>query len=98
MQFESGEIVNVYLHTPREKVIGILGELNAAGISIRGIDLEYYDDWISAISSGEQHLSMSDYFFPMWRVERVIRDAAEGDLPSMADRFEERTGRRLSEQ
>jgi hypothetical protein len=37
---------------------------------------------------------MSDYFLPMWRLERMMRDDGS---PSMAEQFEQRTGRPLSE-
>jgi hypothetical protein len=40
---------------------------------------------------------MSDYFIPMWRVERVARDESSGDIPSMTEQFESRTGRRIND-
>ncbi len=82
------------LHTPREKLLGILDEISPAGIFVRGIDLGYFDDWCSSIANDEPFLPMSDYFFPMWRLERMERD--EGS-PSMAQQFEQRTGRNLGE-
>ena len=36
--FEPGTPVLVYLHTPREKVFGVLLSLQPAGIALRGID------------------------------------------------------------
>ncbi len=94
MKIENGEIVVAVLHTPREKLLGIVDEINQAGISIRAIDLGYFDDWCSSIANGEDYLPMSDYFFPMWRVERITRD--EGS-PSMSEIFEQRIGRPLGE-
>ena len=67
MKIEAGESVIIILHTPREKLIGILDEINAAGVYVRAIDLGYFDDWIQAIVDGEHYLPMSDYFLPMWR-------------------------------
>jgi hypothetical protein len=97
MKIESGESVILVLHTPREKLIGILEEVNSAGIYVRAIDLGYFDDWCRSISEGEQYLPMSDYFLPMWRLERMMRDEGSEDAPSMAEQFEQRTGRPLSE-
>jgi hypothetical protein len=97
MKFETGDTVIIILHGPREKILGTLGEITSAGIVIRGIDLEYFDDWTAAIATGEPHLAMTDYFFPMWRVERVTRDEASGEVPALADHFESRTGLRLSD-
>lgn len=98
MKFESGETVIAVLHSPREKLLGILDEISPAGVSLRSIELGYFDDWCRSIASGEQHLTMTDHFIPMWRVERVSRDSADGDVPSMSEQFETRTGRRLNEQ
>jgi hypothetical protein len=89
--------VIVVLHSPREKVIGVLDEINAAGVMVRSVDLSYFDDWIRSIAAGEPHLPMDDHFFPMWRVERLTLDETSGEIPSMADQFEQRTGRKLSD-
>ena len=97
MKVEKGESVLMILHTPREKLLGILDEINPAGIFVRGIDLGYFDDWCSSIAKGEPYLPMSDYFFPMWRLERLERDDGNENVPSMAMQFEQRTGRSLGE-
>jgi len=97
MKIEAGESVIVILHNPREKLFGILHEINAAGVYLRGIDLNYFDEWTQAIANGEQYLPMQDYFLPMWRIERLTRDEASPDLPSMTDQFSQRTGLELSQ-
>lgn len=94
MKIGIGESVILILHTPREKLLGILDEINPSGIFVRAIDLGYFDDWAASIANGEEYLPMSDYFIPMWRLERMTRD--EGS-PSMTDLFEQRTGRQLGE-
>ena len=98
MKIETGDAVVAVLHTPREKLFGILDEISAAGISMRAIDLSYFDDWCSSIAAGEPYLSMSDSFIPMWRVEKITRDADDGEFPSMSEQFESRTGRSFAEQ
>ncbi len=97
MQIETGESVIMVLHTPREKLLGVLQEISPAGIFVRAIDLGYFDDWCSSIAKGEPYLPMSDYFFPMWRLERLMRDDASPEIPSMAEQFERRTGRIIGE-
>lgn len=97
MKISPGEAVIAVLHTPREKLFGILDEISAAGISLRAIELSYFDDWIRSISEGEQYLPMSDYFIPMWRVERVARDEGSEGAPSLAELFEKRIGKNLGE-
>ena len=93
MKIDSGEYVIVILHTPREKLFGILDEINAAGVSVRAIDLGYFEDWSKSIAAGEPYLPMSDYFLPMWRIERITRDEGNAEMQSMADQFEKRTGK-----
>ena len=98
MKIEPGDIVVAVLHTPREKLLGILVEVNPAGVGLRSIDLGYFDDWCRSIAAGEPHLPMTDYFFPMWRVERISRDESGGEIPSMSEQFETRTGKKLADQ
>jgi hypothetical protein len=97
MKIDAGDAVIIVLHSPREKLIGLISEIGTAGIYLRGIELGYFEDWSRAIAAGEPFLQMSDHFFPMWRIERVTRDESGGDIPSMNEQFRERTGRNLSE-
>ena len=92
-----GSPVIVNLHSPREKLWGLLYELNAAGIFLRGIDLNAFDDWTQMIVRGERNIGLSHVFLPMWRVERLTLDETIDDLPSMADRFFQRVGITVSE-
>src|SRR6186997_365444 len=98
MKIAAGEVVVMVLHTPREKLVGVLEEIGPAGVQIRGIDLGYFDDWSQSVAANEPHLAMTDYFFPMWRVERVSRDEGTEDVPSLAGQFERRTGKVFTEQ
>jgi hypothetical protein len=97
MKFDSGDSVVIILRDPREKLLGILDEINQAGVTLRAIDLSYFEDWVRSIVEGEPYLPMNDYFIPMWRVERLMRDERNGEIPSMAEQFEERTGKNLAE-
>lgn len=98
MKIEPADIVIAILHSPREKLLGIINDINTAGVTMRSIELGYFDDWCQAISADESHLNMSDNFFPMWRVERITRDEKTDDVPAMWEQFESRTGRRLEDQ
>ena len=97
MKLENGACVLIILHSPREKIVGIVHDISPAGIQIRGIDRDYFDDWSRAIAAGDDYLPMSDYFFPMWRVERMTRDESISGMPSMAEQFTERTNLRLED-
>ena len=94
---EAGAAVVVVLHSPREKCWGLLDEINAAGVFLRGLDLNAFDDWVRAVARDEPFIGLTDLFFPMWRVERLSRDESAGGVPSLAEQFEQRTGRDLKE-
>ena len=94
---ESGAAVVVVLHSPREKCWGVLDRINAAGVFLRGLDLNAFDDWTGAVARDEPFIGLTDLFFPMWRVERMARDEAAGGVPSLTEQFEKRTGRRVAE-
>lgn len=97
MKIESGETVIVILQNPREKIFGILNEISPAGIYLRGIDLNYFDDWASAIKNNEPYLPMHDGFYPMWRVERLSRDEDPFGAHSLESQFEMKTGLKISD-
>ena len=93
----SGSPVVVYLHTPREKLWGLIGDINAAGVFMRGIDLNTFDDWTQMLAKGERNIGLTHVFFPMWRIERITLDERIDDIPSLADRFQERVGLTIEE-
>ena len=97
MKIETGESVVLILQNPREKLVGILHEISAAGIFLRAIDLGYFDEWVNSIKNDEPYLPMQDYFVPMWRVERLMRDESSFEMPSMSEQFNQKTGFDLSQ-
>ena len=97
MGISEGAPVIIYLHTPREKMWGLLSELNAAGVFIHGIDLGTFEDWMMMVVRGERNIGLSHVFFPMWRVERITLDESVDDIPSMAERFYSRVGMTIDE-
>jgi len=89
--------VVLYLHSPREKVWGVLLSLEPAGIVIRGLDLLVFDDWVRQEVHGEEGIGLSTLFYPMGRVERIERDETCGPLESFSERFERQAGRPVRE-
>ena len=79
--------VVVYLHSPKERLWGLLLDLPAAGVYLRGIDLNTFEDWMRMIVRGEHNIALTHMFLPMWRVERVALDETIDEIPSLADRF-----------
>ncbi|CAN5502078.1 hypothetical protein BH20ACI3_BH20ACI3_00090 [soil metagenome] len=96
-RIQGGDPILLALHSPREKCWGILDEVNVAGVFLRGLDLNAFDDWVRAVSHDEPFVGLSDLFFPMWRIERLSRDEAGGGIPSLYEQVEQRTGRSVQD-
>ncbi len=96
-KIEANELIILIMHSPREKVWGVLHEINGAGAFIRGIDLNAFEDYMKAILHDEPFLGLNDQFFPLWRIERLSRDEPFGDIPSLNEQFEQRTGYSITE-
>ena len=90
--FGAGALVLVTLSSPREKFWGAIVDLSPAGLSARGLNLNSFDDFSDLVRAGEE-VSPAAVFFPMHRVERIELDQRNGDIPSLCERFEGKTGR-----
>jgi hypothetical protein len=89
-------IVVVSLHTPKEKLWGELIDVSNAGVTVRGIDLGSFDDFIIQVRNPEgDRMGLPTLFFPMLRIERIALDEARGSVPSLAEVFERKVGRSL---
>jgi hypothetical protein len=95
--FTPGTPVLVYLHSPREKVFGVLVALQPAGLALRGIDLATFEDFLRQEKRKEVGLGFVSLFYPMGRVERMERDETVGGIEGIADRFRRETGRSILE-
>lgn len=84
--------VIVSLHNPKEKFWGLLLCLDTCGVTVRGIDLESFDDWTREAARGGASMGLSTVFFPLHRVEKIILDERVGDIPALSNAFESRVG------
>ena len=91
LPFAAGSMVLVTLNTPREKFWGAVLAISGAGISMRGVDLNSFEDFVKLVKSDEP-VTPNAVFFPMHRVERVELDNRNGEIPSLQERFEHKTG------
>ncbi|HWW50665.1 MAG TPA: hypothetical protein VN044_02925 [Verrucomicrobiae bacterium] len=95
---EPHSIVVVSLHSPKERLWGELVDISSAGVTLRGVDLSAFDDFVSQVLHPEgDRIGLPTLFFPMLRIERVALDEARGSIPSMAEMFERKVGRSLAE-
>ena len=81
----------VTLNNPREKFWGAVLALDPAGVSFQGLELGSFEDATNLVVGGE-NVAAATLFFPMHRVERLELDLPEGNIPSLSQRFTNRTG------
>ena len=84
--FLPGSIVIVTLGNPRDKFWGMILALAPEGLSMCGIELASFEDFVVMVKDGEP-FSPAVVFFPMHRIERIELDLPDGSLPSLSQRF-----------
>src|SRR5208337_3940563 len=89
--FSPGAMVVVTLGNPRDKFWGMILALAAEGLSLTGIELASFEDFVLMVKEGES-FSPAVVFFPMHRIERIELDLPDGSLPSLSQRFSSKTG------
>jgi hypothetical protein len=89
--FVPGAMVIATLSNPREKFWGMILALAAEGLSLSGAELASFEDLTVMVRDGEP-FTPAVVFFPMHRIERVELDLPDGSLPSLSQRFHNKTG------
>ena len=88
-----GSVVIVHLKDPSEKYWGLVLRLDAMGVTVRGVNLESFEDWMQAVASErDPDIGLATVFFPMLRIERIFLDEPAGVIESLSQRFERRVG------
>src|SRR3989442_2967670 len=86
-------IVVVSLQAPKESFFGRLIDITAPGVTVRGIDLNAFDDWMNHINRREESgVQPTTIFFPLHRVEKIMLDEGIGAIPSLSDTFLTKVG------
>jgi hypothetical protein len=85
------------LQNPREKIWGVMLSINSFGITVRGIDINSFQDWVRSVANNTESMSLSTMFVPMMRVEKVTLDETFGMYKSFSEQFAERVGRSVLE-
>lgn len=94
---EINTIVILSLVSPKEKIWGQLLLLESKGVTVRGIELDSFDDFVRQIVNQEDTAAMTTGFYPMHRVERIASDEPSGSIPSLAERFHNKVGLTIQE-
>ena len=96
--FEANSLVIVNLVSPKEKFFGVLRALSPAGLTMRAMNLDSFDDWIHQIARAEEaDLEMVTMFVPLFRVERIFLDEPSGSVKSYSQRFEQVVGQSVND-
>jgi hypothetical protein len=95
---DAHSIIVISLHSPKEKLWGELLAINPSGITLRGIDLNSFDHFVSQVNDPDgERVGLPTLFFPMNRVERIALDEPSGSIPSMSEVFARKVGRPLAD-
>jgi hypothetical protein len=95
---ELNSIVILSLCSPKEKIWGQLLMIEPKGVTVRGIELDSFDDLVrQLIQQEEAVVGLSTVFFPMHRVERIMVDEPSGSIPSVSQQFHAKVGQTIQE-
>jgi hypothetical protein len=90
----TGNFVLVHLSAPREKFWGLLEQSDVRGVTVRGLSVDGFEEWLREIArEGSPTFSPATVFFPLHRVERISMDETLGEAVSLADRFRRQIGK-----
>src|SRR5688572_3752755 len=96
--FDKDALVIVNLVNPKEKFFGVLRSVSAAGVTMRAVNLDSFEDWMHQIARDEEpNIEMITMFVPLFRVERIFLDEPAGDVKSYGQRFQSAVGRTVAE-
>lgn len=88
-----GSLVIVHLANPSEKFWGVLEGLEGVGVTLRGLSLDAFEDWVTEVARREAStLGLATMFVPLFRIERIFLDEQVGAVESYRQRFERRVG------
>jgi len=95
---ENGSIVILNLQDPRGKMIGKLLAISPSGITVKGVDVNSFNDWMKQFAHKQTTtiISPTTVFFPMHRVVSCYLDENMGDVPSFSSQFKGRTKRDMA--
>jgi hypothetical protein len=95
---ETGSIVIVNLQNPKEKVFGKLAGISSSGITVRGMDVNSFNDWMNQFALNDKIvITPTTMFFPMHRVVSCYLDENMGEVPSLSSQFAERTEKKIED-
>ena len=96
--FQDGSPAVLYLNDPKEKIWGLVVSVSAAGVVIRGLRLDSFEDWMRQEARQEEELlGLVTTFYPLPRIERLEEDRSVGSVVSYSQRFAGAVGRTVQD-
>ena len=93
LPFHEGQMVVAVLREPRARLWGRLLGLEPAGVALRAVDLQGWEELLARVRAGEgDQVSVSTRFLPMHRVEALYLDEPDAGMPALGERFQQCTG------
>lgn len=93
---ETGTAVVAYLDCPKERYWGLLVSLDSSGATLRCIDISSFNDWCRQVASNDENaIELTTVFFPIRRIEKIIKDQTTSGIPSLNHQFETIVGTSL---
>ncbi len=93
---QSGSIVIAHLVNPTEKLWGVLYSIDPSGVTLRGLNVDSFEDWIAQLRREESaSIGLATMFIPLFRVQRIFLDEQVGSVEGYSQRFERRLGMKL---
>ena len=90
----TGSLVVIHCANPREKQWGLLLQMDALGLVVRGLDLDAVEDWLAQeLRGGEELIAPSTFFVPTHRLVRIDLDESGPVVTGYGDRFQRESGR-----
>lgn len=91
-------VVVVKLHSPKEQYWGLLKSITTMGVTVEGINIDSFEDWVRQVAREEEmSIGMMTMFFPQHRIEKVFVDEDMGIVRSFATQFREAVGMSVEE-
>ncbi|HUY14990.1 MAG TPA: hypothetical protein VMX16_15385 [Terriglobia bacterium] len=95
---EPHSVVVATFVAPRERIWGELVGIRPEGVTLRGIGLDSFEEFLQqSLREGKSEVCMSTAFYPMHRVERIALDEPLGLVGSLSDTFRDRVGMTIQE-
>jgi len=88
IEIEPGALVVLCCLNPKEKLWGVMEQLDGRGVILRGLSLDSVEDWLrQERTRTDVQIMASTVFVPMHRIQRIYCDESTDFVPSYADRF-----------